>query len=383
MAPPTSHELPKEERIALALADIAQGKYSYREAAVLYRVSSSTLNDRAHGKRPTHLAHQDQQLVSEAQEKVLIDWCHHLTLTAHPLNRQTLIPKVKLLVGQDPGKHWTSGLDPKRARAFNPTSMNDYFQKLTAIMEEKKIPWRNVYNMDEKGIQLGGGRKNRGVKYILSRQSKARYRSANSDLELVTIIECICADGSAMKPGFVFKGKILQKQWFTEEAKGAGCVSENGWTDDNLTKDWFEKVFIPTAQARNITNNGMLLIWDGQRSHETMLVIELALAAGIDFFAFPTKTTHKAQPLDVGIFGPTERKWGEKCDELADIGHVVTKDTLIPTYLEVRKAVMTQSNILSAFRKTGIRPINPNVFTEDDYAPSWTTSTESHLPRSY
>ncbi|KAJ7132585.1 hypothetical protein C8R44DRAFT_589226, partial [Mycena epipterygia] len=55
------------------------------------------------------------------------------------------------------------------ACAFNPTSMNDYFQKLTAIMEEKKIPWRNVYNMDEKGIQLGGGRKNRGVKYILSR----------------------------------------------------------------------------------------------------------------------------------------------------------------------------------------------------------------------
>ncbi|KAJ7131322.1 hypothetical protein C8R44DRAFT_665097, partial [Mycena epipterygia] len=60
--------------------------------------------------------------------------------------------------------------------------------------------------MDEKGIQLGGGRKNRGVKYILSRHARARYRPADSNLELVTVIECICADGSAMKPGFVFQG---------------------------------------------------------------------------------------------------------------------------------------------------------------------------------
>jgi hypothetical protein len=25
-------------------------------------------------------------------------------------------------------------------------------------MDEKKIPWSNVYNMDEKGCQQGGGR---------------------------------------------------------------------------------------------------------------------------------------------------------------------------------------------------------------------------------
>ncbi|KAJ7710704.1 hypothetical protein B0H17DRAFT_888304, partial [Mycena rosella] len=58
--------------------------------------------------------------------------------------------------------------------------------------------------MDEKGIQLGGGRKNRGVKYIVSRHARARYRATDSNLELVTVIECISADGFSMKPGFVF-----------------------------------------------------------------------------------------------------------------------------------------------------------------------------------
>ncbi|KAJ7131321.1 hypothetical protein C8R44DRAFT_532314, partial [Mycena epipterygia] len=97
---------------------------------------------------------------------------------------------------------------------------------------------------------------------------------------------------------------------------------------------------------------------DGHRSHETPFLIEEALEHGIDLFSLVRKTTHKCQPLDVGIFGPTERRWGEKCDEMADIGLSVTKDNVIPTYLEVRKAVMTPTNILSAFRKTGICPLN-------------------------
>ncbi|KAJ6589779.1 hypothetical protein B0H10DRAFT_1630376, partial [Mycena sp. CBHHK59/15] len=97
---------------------------------------------------------------------------------------------------------------------------------------------------------------------------------------------------------------------------------------------------------------------DGHRSHETPVLIELAVAAGIDLFSLVCNTTHKTQPLEVGIFGPTERRWGDKCDELADIGLSITKDNVIPIYLEVRQAAMMKKNILSAFQKTGIRPLN-------------------------
>ncbi|KAJ7020654.1 hypothetical protein C8F04DRAFT_874213, partial [Mycena alexandri] len=93
-------------------------------------------------------------------------------------------------------------------------------------------------------------------------------------------------------------------------------------------------------------------------SHETPQMIELALKHGIDLFSLVRKTTHKCQPLDVGIFGPVERRWGDKCDELTDIGLSVTKDDVIPIYLEIRKEVMKGSNILSAFCKTGTHPLN-------------------------
>ncbi|KAJ7830104.1 hypothetical protein B0H14DRAFT_3872767 [Mycena olivaceomarginata] len=44
---------------------------------------------------------------------------------------------------------------------------------------------------------------------------------------------------------------------------------------------------------------------------------------------------------------------------------------------------MTKANIISAFRKTGIRPLDPTGFKEEEYAPSWATSTQPHLPDNY
>lgn len=86
-------------------------------------------------------------------------------------------------------------------------------------MKEHDIPVENIYNMDEKGCQLGGGRKGRRRKYLFGRRSKARYRVRDGNLELVTIVETVCADGTPLKPYLIFKGVNVMKAWF--QAPGA------------------------------------------------------------------------------------------------------------------------------------------------------------------
>ena len=74
---------------------------------------------------------------------------------------------------------------------------------MKATIDEHKIPWRNVYNMDEKGIQMRGGRKGTHTKYYFSCDNKMKYKLQSDNLQLVTIIEAICADGTAeIGPGF-------------------------------------------------------------------------------------------------------------------------------------------------------------------------------------
>ncbi|KAF8150854.1 hypothetical protein B0H34DRAFT_665961, partial [Crassisporium funariophilum] len=101
------------------------------------------------------------------------------------------------------------GLDPKCAAAFNYTTVNNYFEALKKVIDKHNIPWENIYNMDEKGLQLGGGRKGDGQKYFYSCEDWGNYKIRSAELELVTVIESCCADGTAFMPGFVFAGKSV------------------------------------------------------------------------------------------------------------------------------------------------------------------------------
>ena len=91
------------------------------------------------------------------------------------------------------------------------------------------------------------------------------------------------------------------------------------------------------------------------------------------------------QPLDVGVFGPFQRAWADRCDDIIeDTGEEMPREQFVKHYMEVRQKTFKESTIINAFRKSGCWPINPDVFTEEDYTPSITTSTTStHVPSSY
>jgi hypothetical protein len=102
--------------------------------------------------------------------------------------------------------------------------VDEYFVLLEDYIKEYGIPPENIWNMYEKGVQLGGGRKNVGVKYILSRHERSSQKVASAELELVTMVECVNAVGDRMKPGVVFQGVRQNRAWFTS----AGS-EEVGW----------------------------------------------------------------------------------------------------------------------------------------------------------
>lgn len=194
-----------------------------------------TLRNRFLGKTVPHSkAHVQQQLLSPETENVLVDWIVFLSDTAHPLNKRTIRKKAEALCGSKPSVGWIywflncwpkiqlgrpSGLDPKRGQAFNRPVVGRHFNLLLQIVRKHNIPIENIYNMDEKGCQRGGGRKQSGRKYFVPRCRRPKYRQRGTNLELITIIECVCADGTSFAPGFVFSGKEFSPEWFTVDPK--------------------------------------------------------------------------------------------------------------------------------------------------------------------
>lgn len=213
---------------------IASGDPNPNLAAIArqFEASYPTLRRRVQGRtKPRSEAHESQQHLSNSKEKALVDWLNHLSDIGRPVSRRTIVRKVQVVCGlpRRPSRKWLqgflarnpnlrmgkpSGLDPKRAQAFNEATVERHFELLRRVLEEHGIPWSHVYNMDEKGVQRGGGRKANSLRFIIPRNRRPHYKIRSPNLELVTIIECVCADGESLLPGFVFAGKEFHKEWF-------------------------------------------------------------------------------------------------------------------------------------------------------------------------
>ncbi|KAJ3979034.1 hypothetical protein F5890DRAFT_1421919 [Lentinula detonsa] len=221
-----------------ALLCSTNSKYRASQAARDFNVPYDTLRNRLRGVQQRRQAHQNEVLLTAGEKKVVVEWIKFLGFAGVPVCKRTIRPKIKAILeakgrrvtDRSVSKSWLrgflhenkdslkvargSGLDPKRAQAFNFTTVNRYFDQLGGILTENEIPWENVYNMDEKGVQMGGGRKNSQVKFIFSRGDKKQYWQRSDDFQLVTIINCVCADGTApIKPSFVFPGTRMYSEW--------------------------------------------------------------------------------------------------------------------------------------------------------------------------
>ncbi|KAH7917731.1 DDE-domain-containing protein, partial [Leucogyrophana mollusca] len=313
----------------------------------------------------------------------------------HP---KMLRARVHDITGRTPGKNWhygflrrhsslfmskPRGLDPKRGQNFNKSTVGEFFEMRKQLNEKyDDIPPEHNWNMDEKGNQMGGGRKNDGSKYIHSVDDPDRYRMHSDNLELVTIIECVSAAGAKMPPWFVLSnGPVPDIRDLKGQVSGL-ATSPSGWTDREIAEKWFAEVFVPEAEKHRVNDKPIVLTIDGHDSHETDAIKKAAYKHGIIVHAFPSKTTHKLQPLDVGVFSSVQRAWTKHCDARLVEGVEIDRYNFIHEYMSIHH-VITPELIRSAFKKTGIHPLDPSVFTDRDFAPSTVTSSTAHLPPSY
>ena len=202
-------------------------------------------------------------------------------------------------------------------------------------------------------------------------------------------------------------GNDIKMKLYLCQNWGRVGTSPNGWTDDEIGFEWFKTVFVPQATERNqratkqeeaekrqcdqhtIDNEDLdlppiLLIYDGHGSHTTLDWIEHACENNIILYCLPPHTTHRLQPLDVGCFGPLQIAWFNRCDEILDeTGEGMEMKDVVREYFVARKKAFTKQNISQAWRKSGLCPLNPDLFTGSDFAPSHRSSTNCHTPQSF
>jgi hypothetical protein len=203
--------------------------YSLREAARDFNVSKTTLTAR-YGGRKTHVQAAERRLrLPPAQERILVEWAKRCGARGLGLSSAALIEAASLIAGMQLGERWCAlfllrhkidlkgrwagGLEAPRAQCLNRMTVTHFFELLMAIIIEYGIVGHNIYNEDEKGIQMGMGQR---TFVLVDRNQQTVKTIEDGNRELVTIIECVCADGTTLRPTAIFKGARRDLEWGRE-----------------------------------------------------------------------------------------------------------------------------------------------------------------------
>jgi hypothetical protein len=229
-------------------------------------------------------------------------------------------------------------------------------------VEKYNVTADNIYNWDEKGFIIGMAS---ATRRIMTREAleRGRITGASQDgcREFVSILACISATGDALPPSLIYAGEGLLDSWLEEydtKDKAYFGVSENGWSCNAFGLHWLEKVFDKNTGAK-AGRSRRLLIVDGHSSHVNMKFIDLADSLRILILILPPHSTHRLQPLDVGLFAPLARfytnglikRMNDACGMVS-----MSKRDFWGVFWPSWKEAFTQKNIASAFEKTGIFP---------------------------
>lgn len=138
------------------------------------------------------------------------------------------------------------------------------------------------------------------------------------------------------------------------------AASENGYANQVIGVQFMKKLAETTKDLAN--GRPRLVHVDGHTSHISLELLENAVADNIIILGYPPHMTHLLQGLDVVSFNVLKASFHHQVKEFQRLhGKDIKKDNFIDLLIEPINKAFTTSNIEVAWRKTGLRPINPNI----------------------
>jgi hypothetical protein len=403
-----------EERIHHALEGFDNGKFkTLRDAADKHHVPYTRIYAHYHdrpskiGRPGTNKRLNPEQ---EAALRLYIRRCNKIGYSALPhmiYDAATCILKESRLNPTIPirplGRDWVSRIlacnpdiekyvqkpkDKNRIDAQKRESIIEYFEKFKRIVAERGILPSDCWNFDETGFRIGCGGKQivitLGARDKPKKDRKSFTVASETNRDYLTSVEAISAAGEVIPPMLILKAVQHLFQWYAHTHIPDNYllgVSDTGYNNDELALDWIQHFEKYSAQFQR--GVWRLLIFDGFGAHLTKQFIDYCDKHNIIPFSLPSHTSHLLQPLDVTVFQPFKH-WHKKTVEVAVRTGCIdfNKVEFLHEIQSIRSRTFKKGMILSAWEKSGLFPLNPEIVLQKIPRPQTPPPEESIPPSS-
>lgn len=383
----------RKEHLQEALRAIQNG-VSVRQAAVRFGVPRSTIQDRIKndavnsgpslGRKPVFSKEAENELAD--QVKKLAKHFYGLTpievrrcAYAYAKSNNINVPfnQEKELAGKDWAAGFTSrhnialrkpeGTSINRIKAFNREEVSIFFNNLSGLMEKYKFSPNKIYNCDETGVTTV----QRPPKIFTERgQKRVGFVTSWERGKTTTAMCAFNASGTYIPPMFIFARQRMAVHLQRNGPPGAiyGC-SKNGWITEALFIMWLKhfQLFIKCSKE-----DPVLLIMDNHITHCTLSAYNFCKENGIIVLTIPPHSSHRLQPLDVTFYAPLKAAFNSECSKFltSHPGEKINPGDIAELFNLAFSRVATPEKAIKGFKETGLFPFNPDVFSNEDFAPA-------------
>lgn len=303
---------------------------------------------------------------------------------SYAINLQKTVPS-SWVAGKMAGKDWLDGFRKRnatlslrspeatslsRATAFNKTTVAEFFGNLEMVMRHGNYSPSQIFNLDETGISTVQKPQRvlaeKGIKQLGQVVSGERGTT-------VTMICCVNAAGQSLPPAYIFPRVHYKDHMLHGGPPGSkGFATASGW----MTNDLFPQVLQHFISHMNASDGRKtLLLLDNHASHISVETVDLAKTNNLMLLTFPPHCSHRLQPLDVSVYGPFKTYLNSASDGwmLNNPGKTITIYNMAELSGQAYLRALTPSNICKGFSKSGISPLNKDIFDDHDFLSSYVT----------
>lgn len=184
--------------------------------------------------------------------------------------------------------------------------------------------------------------------------------------EHITVLTCIAADGSHLKPLIIFPLATMPP--LQPEVKNAFLITgqSNGWMTSAAFTSYIEKYFVPqVAEKRRVLglppDAPALLLYDGASVHFGVDIDDIRSRFNIHIYLLYPNSSALTQPLDVGVHGVFKQKLSKLFQYQEGEGARARRNRLCVAAILALSAALCLLHVLSAWKKSGLFPVDPSI----------------------
>ncbi|XP_069002783.1 uncharacterized protein [Embiotoca jacksoni] len=382
-----------EEAMERALIEVKAGRCTVRQAAKEFAVPKSSLGDRVSGRVTPGSRSGPAQLITSADEELLVEFSIYMSKHGFPLTKQQLVSFASSIYKRQHrrvafsklGQTWWLNFRKRQEKnitiqpadnvvrgrtvCVRKEAVDTFFHLLSTVVDAHGLRDKphQIFNCNETGFQLGRKR------VILPKSASLGYKPAPGSRDHISVLACFSAAGEDVAPFIIYSkaypgGVCYKTQGPLNALYG---WSDSGCINSDLFKKWFPKHFLVHAPKER----PLLLIFDGHRSPVSLEVVESARKEDVILLCIPPHCSHILQPLDAGLFPVLKQRFasliGEGC--ATDTHFAISKKEFSGVFKGTYQLVKEEEGVRivkEGFRKCGIYPLNHFAFSDGHLMPS-------------